>query len=294
VALWPAYTFISASYNNDNLAAPLVAASLLALVSGLRRKGELRLWAAAALLGVLAAFSKRTAWALLPVLVLALIPYGVLQLRSGWPRGKVVGGVLLALGLCGAAAFIVPLAFPFHLSADLARMLRLSPDALLNLSGKLGALRTVDWGWWFTFMLDSFSAQFGWVFDWLPGTLAIALRLLYLSVTAGCLVALVRALLARRQGPVGVKILGAALLAAGVAVGLLFMAAQYIAEPASYPPQGRYLFPFISAIGILAVIGWEAFWPERLRSVGLAVGLVLVAAFDLYCWAVLLIPYYYL
>ncbi|MCX6071467.1 MAG: glycosyltransferase family 39 protein, partial [Chloroflexi bacterium] len=159
VALWPSYTFISASYNNDNLAPPLVAATLLVLVVGLQRRGDLRLWFAGAFLCLLAALTKRTAWAMLPVLVLALILSAGLLLRSARPRGKAAGGLLLLLGAGVLAALVLPLLFPFRIPGDIARMLRLDPEALLRLSAFLGELPPVDWGWWFTFMLDSFSVQ---------------------------------------------------------------------------------------------------------------------------------------
>jgi hypothetical protein len=294
VALWPTYTFISASYNNDNLAPPLVASALLLLVLGLQRRGEMRLWLAGALFCLLAALTKRTAWAMLPVLFLALVFYGGLLLRSERPRSRASGALLLLLGGGGIAAFALPLLVPFRIPADVARTLRLDPEALVRLSAFLGELPPVDWGWWFTFMLDSFTVQFGWLFNWVPPSLALGLRLSILALAVACLATLMRALILGRRRPASLDVLGTILLVAGVAAGVLLMAAQYIAAPSVYPPQGRYLFPFISAIGILAVMGWEAFWPARLRPSALLAGLLLTTAFDVYFWGVLLIPFFYL
>jgi hypothetical protein len=40
-------------------------------------------------------------------------------------------------------------------------------------------------------------------------------------------------------------------------------------------------------------MGWEAFWPARLRSPALLASLGLIAVLDLYSWGMLLIPFFY-
>jgi hypothetical protein len=83
------------------------------------------------------------------------------------------------------------------------------------------------------------------------------------------------------------------ILSAGLIFSLMAMAAQNLIAPAAYAPQGRYLFPFISGIAILAAWSWRSFWPESAQHRALLGGWFFLVIFDLVCWGFVIIPAWY-
>jgi 4-amino-4-deoxy-L-arabinose transferase-like glycosyltransferase len=94
IALQPQYVFISASYNNDALTVPLVAAALLFFLRGYRRNANIRDLLVGLVFTLLAISAKRTAIGLLPVLAVAILTYSLIEVfkplaspGGGWCLG---------------------------------------------------------------------------------------------------------------------------------------------------------------------------------------------------------------
>ncbi|MBI4744266.1 MAG: glycosyltransferase family 39 protein [Actinobacteria bacterium] len=60
------------------------------------------------------------------------------------------------------------------------------------------------------------------------------------------------------------------------------------------PLQGRYLFPAISAISLLFILGWQSFVPSRRNGVFLSLLILFLAGFDFVGMFMYLIPRFYL
>lgn len=295
IAILPQYTFISASYNNDTLAPPLVAASLLFLIRGYQRGAKASQYGLALLLGLLALATKRTAIGVLPVLAIGLLPYCRQWYQSERPglRALAVGLAALSIGSLLLGVGLIALA-PM-IPAGLARQVRLQPDALVQLRTQLLAPSTwgtIHWGQFFEIMLESSWAWFG----WLTVRVAPVVRTFIVGGSAllGILfiVAVVRHMTTSRR-PMLRSAFSVVLLLVGTGVTVLAVVAQYLLNPAFYTPQGRYLFPFLPAMVILATWSWLSLWPPRFRSgagVAMWVGL---AALDAYAWAYVLLPAWY-
>jgi hypothetical protein len=281
VALLPQYTFISASYNNDNLAPPLVTGSLFALIKGLKR-ADLRWWAIALACGGLSVASKRTAIGIVPVLGLGSLAYGILWLRSNtsWLRGA--GAlVFVLLGTCFIGLVAVLQSFVI-LPPNLLGTFRLNSNAINLLSDYWRTpanLASVDWNTPFHFALESFWGQFGWLTIRLDPAVVGVMGWVTWMLALGCVVGLVRSFLVPRKVE-ALKIFALSTLFAGMLFTGLAMAAQYLVAPAVYNPQGRYFFPFISAFAILAIWGWRSWWPRQWQSLGVLSALGLLVIFD--------------
>lgn len=296
IALLPQYTFISASYNNDNLAPPLIALSLLLLVEGYQDPPRLRSLAAASAVGVLALAAKRTAVGILPVLGSALFLYGWRWQRSDEPRFRWLGRAALAVPILLLVLVVVLLVEPPPLPRGLARLLRLSPHALVALSNRLAGptqLAAVDWPRLGNYTLTSFWGQFGWLTLPAPAGWLKALRWATLALLVGINVGLVRYWRGGRHGPEARIPFAVCLGIVGIASTLAAMLAQYLIAPQVYPPQGRYLFPFISAFGFLAAWAWRAYWPDRAQKPAGLLAVAFLAAFDVAAWGFVILPAWY-
>ena len=295
-ALLPQYTFISASYNNDNLAPPLIAASLYALIKGYKEESKPGWLLLATVFGLLAVTTKRTSVAILPILGLSLIFYALRWLRSGKKWVKIVAAVILIGALLLFVAIILFLLRPQVLPQDLARHLRLSPDALVRLASFFdnpALLAGHPWGHFANQTIESFWGFFGWNTLHVPPIWVSLLKGTTIVLLAGILVGAVRNIIrekTERQPHLQFSIL---ILSAGLIFSLITMAAQNLVAPAHYAPQGRYLFPFISGIAVLAAWSWRSFWPESVQHKALFGGWVFLAIFDLVCWGFVIIPAWY-
>ncbi len=173
-AILPQYAFISASYNNDNLAPPLIAASLYTLIKGYKEDAKPGWLLLAAAFGILALTAKRTSVAILPILGLALIFYAVRWLRSGNRWVKIVAITILVGTLLLFVAMILFLLQPPVLPVNLARHLRLSPDALVKLASFFDNPSLIaghPWSRLADMTIESFWGFFGWKCFFLPNHL---------------------------------------------------------------------------------------------------------------------------
>ncbi len=110
---------------------------------------------------------------------------------------------------------------------------------------------------------------------------------------AGVLVGTVRNIIQAKSDRRPHLLFSILILTAGLVLSLAFMAAQYLVAPAHYAPQGRYLFPFISGIAVLAAWSWKSFWPESTHHTAMLGGWFFLAIFDLVCWGFVIIPAWY-
>ncbi|MGB2896346.1 MAG: glycosyltransferase family 39 protein [Anaerolineales bacterium] len=295
-AILPQYTFISASYNNDNLAPPLIAASLYALIKGYKEESKPGWLILAAVFGLLAITAKRTSVAILPILGLALIFYALRWLRSG---NRWVRIIAIAILVGTALLFVATILFLLHppvLPPDLARHLRLSPDALVRLVSFFDNPPLISghpWSHFADLTIESFWGFFGWKTLHIPPIWVSLLKSTTIVLLVGILVGTVRNIIqakSERQPHLPFSIL---ILTTGLVFSLMAMAAQNLVAPAHYAPQGRYLFPFISGIAILAAWSWRSFWPESAQHKALLGGWFFLAIFDLVCWGFVIIPAWY-
>ncbi len=269
VAFNPQFLFLSASVNNDNLVTTLSALVLWRALLLLER-GELRPRAAlvdGALVGA-AALSKLSG--LLTVLPLAAAMTWVAWRRRSWRA-------FLLVGLCAAGAALLvggwwywrnwqlygdPLGLP-AMFAVLPQ--RTHPPGMGELF--------LEWkGVW-----RSFWAVFGWFNVTVPD----GLYLFYATLTVGGVVGwLFRLHRQRTSLTVGAKARWG-LLSGWVALLLL---ALWRWAQMRYP-QGRLLFPALSAIAVLLAAGWTWFLPPlRRRPWGLIVPLASLAALIPWAW----------
>ena len=295
VALLPQYTFISASYNNDNMAPPLVAAALYAMFKSVQEQGRLRWLLFASALAILALTAKRTAIGVVPVLGLTLFACGLLWWRSGRPGLRAAGVFVVGLPLAGLAGLMLLLANPLPIPAQLTGMFRLGGNVLLQLTGYLqnpGLLaERLNWGWSSRFALESFWGQFAWLTLRLDPSVIDATEWVTKFMMVGCVLGAVRAIRSRRCPGSGLRAFALSTMALGLLVTGLVMAVQYVID-SFVAPQGRYLFSFISAFGILAVWGWRAFWPARWQDPATLLGLGLLMLLDILSWTTI-VSYFY-
>lgn len=57
-------------------------------------------------------------------------------------------------------------------------------------------------------------------------------------------------------------------------------------------PQGRYLFPGVFALAVLAAWGWRHLIPSKWDRWATVVALGVLVAFDVLCLGLVIIPYY--
>jgi 4-amino-4-deoxy-L-arabinose transferase-like glycosyltransferase len=296
VAILPQYTFVSASYNNDNLVPVLIAASIYSLVRGYKEEARFRWYLLAALFGLLAMFTKRTAIGIVPILGIAILAYAVRWIRSGSRKAR-AGGVLVFAGLALALAALVGVFLaPPSIPGNLARLLRFNPDALLRLSTSLqgtAALSGVDWPWFFRFLLRSFWGWFGWL------TIPIAegwenfWGVITLLLGLGTVVGLLRWWREPKDTRPALLPFTALLILGGWIGSLAALIALFLPDPAIYPPQGRYLFPLLPLLAVIGVWSWKSLFPSRMQRGALFASWIVISIYDLYVWAFVLIPEWY-
>jgi 4-amino-4-deoxy-L-arabinose transferase-like glycosyltransferase len=297
VAVFPQYTFISASYNDDNLVPPLVAATLYSLVRGLRQAGAWRWLALATITTVFAILTKRTALSLVLLWGLCLLVYAALWLRSASVARRALGAVVLLLALVASLGLPYLFARTPELRALVEARLSLSPDVWTTLAGYAREpvrLAAIDWRGPLVFLSMSFWGWFGWLKVPLGTHLMEILRRVTVVLVAGCGIGYVRAgLAARAARRLDLSLGSLLLLGMGMSLSFLTLVAQFLIGPPIYSLVGRYLFPFISAFGILAVWGWQAWWPARWKVGGVLLGLTLLVALDFAALALTIVPYFY-
>ena len=290
-ALNPQFIYISASLNNDNLAA-LWGAILVWLLLRLA-EGDLR-WRGFVLLGLLLGLTRMTKFYTLAMLPVVAIVLAALAWRRR--RGRYLAGLGLALGLSVAVSLpwllhIQPLDPAILKGAgrvlvlfDIVRMERwFSPRGegtvgsgpLAIARAAVDALRLGLRPWAIT-LFKSFWAFFGPMTVQAPRAVyAVVAALSGLAVAGWARIAADRL---RRRPTVldGCRHLGipGLQLAAFLGMEVVFFGVMKVLP---YTAQGRHLFPALAGIAALLALGWWALWPRLAPGRwALGVGAVLV------------------
>lgn len=285
VATIPQFTFISASLTNDSMITVVSAALLVFLAAlGGRTEGKGICWWEWVGLGMLlglGALSKLQGLGLLPLCAYAFVLYARRQSDWGTPlRGALlVGGVVLIVAGWWYTRNILLYGDPFG-TANLLSVTgqRVEPLTLPGLYGELRGLQM------------SFLGIFGWFSILLPSWTYTLFELLTALALSGAFIAWLRSLRASRgsgalegQGVYAVRISWA------WALILLALLAYWISV--AQGSQGRLLFPAISALAVVAVVGlrfWAGMLPNVVRvMLGIAVPVSLWSC-SLYALTVLL------
>jgi len=298
VALFPMYTFVSISYNDDNLLPPVVAISLYALLRGLKQGGHPGWWMLAGLGAIVALLTKRTGVSLVILVGLCSGLYATLWLQTRQRFWRFVGGAVLAgvVVTTVLAAWIV--LFPFQLSTTVARWFQLAPDALITFSDSIlnpTRLSSIDWAAEFIFLSVSFWGWFGYLKIPFGQPVMEVLRPVTLLVLTGSIIGWLHNWNNSKQPSAALRFrIGAMLiLVIGLLINLFVLIAQFLVGPPVYLLVGRYLFPFVSAFAVIAVGGWLVWWPRHFRLQGLLAALGGLALLDIIAVWTLIIPYYY-
>jgi 4-amino-4-deoxy-L-arabinose transferase-like glycosyltransferase len=278
VSFIPQYTFISASVNSDNLANLLSALALLLTVKWTMEENGYGKTFRLGLLYSLALLSKTTTLFLIPV---ACLSFALRAKQKGSPRYFLKQSlVFLSLPLLTTGLFLAlyPRNNLWALATAYGESLEVNADLI-----SLGHLWTV-----LTQINQSFWARFGWMNILIPPAIPNLLGLICLAGLISAVVFWVRGNRGRILSPTQSNSL--LVLFASVLGTLLALVKFNLAE---FQPQGRFLFPAISAIAILVVVGLLS--PLRPRYKPLA-ALVIVGgmlAFNLVCLTAYLWPIYH-
>jgi hypothetical protein len=207
-----------------------------------------------------------------------------------------LGALVVGLPVAGFAGLAIFVANPVDIPAPLAGMLRIGTGSFHQLAGYLKdpdqLLRRLDWTSWSHFVLESFWGQFAWMTIRLDPGVIDAAEWVTKFLMVGCVLGALRALLGRPSPGSGFRAFALVTMALGLLITGLLMATQYILAPVYYSPQGRYLFPFISAFGILAVWGWRSWWPSRWQDPATLLGLGLLMVLDAISWTTIISFFY--
>ena len=285
VATVPQFTFISASLSNDSLITVVSAASLVsmaALGGRTSRKGILWWeWVGVGLLLGLGALSKLQGLGLLPLAACTFTLYAKRQKAWGTllQAALWVGGIVLIIAGWWYIRNLLLYGDPFG-TVNLLSVTgqRVEPLTLSRLYGELRGLQMSFWG------------IFGWFSILLPSWTYTLFELLTALAVTGAVIVWIRSLRASREstvrreqfaGPVGISSVWAL-------ISLLLLAYWISVAQGS---QGRLLFPAISALAVVGVVGlrfWAGLLPRVVRAtVGTLVPLGLWFC-SLYALAVLL------
>ena len=295
VAFLPQYSFISASYNNDNLVPPLITASLLALIKAFKESGSFRWLSLSFILGLLSIATKRTAIAILPVLGIGTIIVPILAIQTKSRIRRMISVALLTIIAIIFSAGISALFLRPQLPSELAKFLRLSTNSLDVLSSfwsDPNLLTNIDWRWLFDITFESFWGQFGWLTIRLDPVWISILRWISFFSILGVGIGLWKTVTETQTINRWFITFFLCLLILGIILTLFVTIAQYLINPIWYPPQGRYFFPFIANFGILFTLGVQAWFRSRYRKYALILTIVIVLLIDALGWFTILRTYY--
>ncbi len=294
VALHPMHAFINSSVNSDNLAELLVSLVILVVIRSLRRGFLFHALLLLPLL-LLAWFTKRTALIGAPI-ALAAIPFCFWTGRVHIPPKRLLVSIGLFAALGGSA-----LLFSGGLQGWLLGPLRRAARYLF-LSENLGqfaqAFSPQTFPLYLLFLrtlFESFWGRFGWMSIPLPTFWYRIIAFITLIALGGLIAFWVRVIkkpwLFSRRVRSAILILILATVSALLLVMVGMIRVRTIV-PGSLP-QGRYLFPVITPLTFLFMLGLRETVPQRLRSALLLVALNAFFFFDLACLFYYLVPYYY-
>ncbi len=259
VATIPQFAFISASLTNDNMITVVSAASLVCLAAlGGRTEGKgIRWWewVGLGLLLGLGALSKLQGLGLLPLCAYAFVLYGRRQSDWGTPlRGALlVGGVVVIVAGWWYNRNNLLYGDPFGTTNLLSVTgQRVEPLTLPGLYGELRGLQMSFWG------------IFGWFSILLPSWTYTLFELLTALALAGAFISLLRSLVASR-GSGALEGKGVYTVSISWAWALISLALLAYWISVAQGSQGRLLFPAISALAVVAVVGLR-FWAGKLPN----------------------------
>lgn len=277
VSFIPQYTFISASVNSDNLANLLSALALLLTVKWITEENSYGKTLRLGLLCSLALLSKTTTLFLIPV---ACLSFALRAKQKDSPRYFLKQSLaFLSLPLLTTGLFLAlyPRKNLWALAAAYTESSKVNAD-LISLSYLCTVLTQIN---------QSFWARFGWMNILIPPAIPSLLGLLCLASLISAVVFWVRGR-ERILSPTESNSL--LVLFASVLCALLALVKFNLAV---FQPQGRFLFPAISAMAILAVVGLLSPLQPRYKP---ATTLIIVGgmlAFNLVCLMAYLWPIYH-
>jgi 4-amino-4-deoxy-L-arabinose transferase-like glycosyltransferase len=288
----PMFVFISASVNNDNLAAPLAASTMVMLLTSLQRGPTVRDGVALGILLGMGALTKLSVLALAPLVGLALtwqakrrsLRHQPHAWRTWLTTTAIIGGLMAILAGWWYWR-------NYSLYADPTGLSR-----MLDIAGRRHEAFTLERLWYeFEGFRISYWALFGalnilvdrWIYTALDALTAIA--------AAGILVGCLRSLLRRRR-VTGVEDTAAGersdpgsrmtaislpslLLVLGWVILVLISLIRWTSQ--TYASQGRLMFVAIAGISTLLAVGWLTWFPPRWRWPAVGVvggGLCLLSA----------------
>ena len=282
IAVIPQRLAMMSGVQNDALAELIVGAALWALLAYVcegRERKRPRPWSIGLLLAA-ALLTKTTAY---PLVGLTLIAVVVRQRREKrtfrWAVKQWAWMLALALLITGPWFARNLLIYGWTDPTGIARH-----NAVV-----VGQPRSVEWlalyGWVGLLVrlvrttFQSFWGQFGWMKVVLPGRFYQGLALLSAALVVGCIWRLFdrRACLeARQRIGLGLLVIWTGFVAASfLGYNLLFV--QH---------QGRYLYPALIPIGLVAALGieqWAQLAPRRIRPVAIGAFFAGMIVFDVYC-----------
>lgn len=137
-------------------------------------------------------------------------------------------------------------------------------------------------------LTSSLIGRFGWMAFGPPGWLTNSVRVLAIVAIGGLL------LIGRRAQLDGGQRRAVLALVLLIVAGVITILLEYLPYlSASTFPQGRYLFPFLGAMAALVVCGSAHLVPARYDRALLIGGMASLLGFGLYCWFVIIIPFFY-
>lgn len=271
-AFIPQFLFISAAVNNDNLVTFLASLALLLLMRNIQYQtpntkwiSDIGYWVLLGLILGLACLSKLNGLGLLILTAIVLI---VEAYRCRSPKPLVGGVIALAVALVVAGWWYVRnwtlYGDPTGLNMMLAVVGRGSPPSTLSeLWGEFRGLRMSLW------------ALFGWFSILVAPTAYTIVDIISLSALAGLAVWFVRHFPPRKRGGIG-----GGILILWLAIVFLGLVRWTWTTPGS---QGRLLFPAISAISILLILGLSQLVPRRHVKILVSVISLAMFVFAAFC-----------
>lgn len=279
VAGVPMFVAMSASINNDGLAALTATGALYVMVVGLRRGFggrrtlALSLWVAANIA------SKVTGLGLLPAALVAVWWDGK------WRRSAAINIAKRVSVVVGVSALLMGWWFvrntltygdPMRQAAHYRMMHRAQPS-FADFAARRGTtpfqygLHLTRRGW----------MSFWGVFDAMSRAFPMPVYAVTASVQAGCAAGFVLWWRRRKRRTVTASVWLMALLA--VFVAAVFYRFNWV----HYTPQGRYFFPLLLPFGLFTAAGWRALFPPRLRNLASVMLLACLLVLNVYAVAVM-------
>lgn len=264
----PQHTHMLSTVNNGNLAELLAAAALYFLIRGVMRGFTWPALLASLGLGVLAMWTKATAYFLAPAFASIGLFYMWAYRRYWWAA--------LGAAVAGAAVFY------FLMPARLGQLLAWGWSRLLAGQFHLDPVVPTD-------LFNSFWALPGWFMIRLHPfwyqLLALACAVAGVGLVVGLATRWKMVLSGRRRS----QVLALVLLAVAVVAAVVTLLAWHMVTGSIVYRQGRSVYPVITPLALFLLLGWQQFIPAGWRGPGLlaiAGGMVLFDSLVLFNYVV--------